>query len=99
MYLTMYVIMHIKRCVAAQYQNTNRKNTAGGKDNMGKAKMEIIITKREIIQNSFVIIYSMKEKKTTSRAEQELSSQQTITVNCYLGKTNQSVPNSYYSPQ
>lgn len=55
--------------------------------------------KREIIQNSFVIIYSMKEKKTTSRAEQELSSQQTITVNCYLGKTNQSVPNSYYSPQ
>jgi len=66
---------------------------------MGKAKMEIIITKREIIQNSFVIIYSMKEKKTTSRAEQELSSQQTITVNCYLGKTNQSVPNSYYSPQ
>lgn len=55
--------------------------------------------KREIIQNSFVIIYSMKEKKPTSRAEQELSSQQTITVNCYLGKTNQSVPNSYYSPQ
>lgn len=63
MYISVCVITYINRCFTAQHQHTNRKNAVGGKNNMGKDKMEIIIMRREIIQNCFVIIYSMEKKK------------------------------------